>query len=185
MSGTHLLQTAATRSLPPGGSRVGQVEVQRRLTLVERLLAEGVPRTAIAAELGLARRTVDGYISRVRRAWQVGAREGHESARARALNRLMELRLRLLDARAWGPLIRLEQLLCELEGVRGGPAETAPDMATAPRLIPRALPAEALRERAPLLVEACGRAAAASQDNELKELTRCALSRALLRPAPE
>ena len=31
MSNTHLLQNAATRSAPPGGRRVGEAEVERRL----------------------------------------------------------------------------------------------------------------------------------------------------------
>jgi hypothetical protein len=91
----------------------------------------------------------------------------------------MVLREQMVDARAWGPVVRLEQLICDLQGLRGGRAEPADTQGGGSEITVPALSAESLRDRAPLLVQACARIAAASEDNDLVEQTRDALSRGL------
>jgi hypothetical protein len=174
-----MLQVAASQKRPPGGRRVSEAEVERRLGCVERLLAAGVSRADIVAQVGLPARTTDSYVARVRRAWQQHAAQDREAARASALGRLMALREQMLDARAWSPLVRVEQLICELQGLRGGPVETAAKNESAPQPTPPALCANALRERAPLLIQACGRVAAESEDNQLRQQVRAALAGSL------
>ena len=75
----------------------------------------------------------------------------------------MALRERLLAERAWSPLVRIEQLICELEGVRGGPSEAALSAAAEVPPAP-VLSVEMLRERAPMLVQACARLVAVTAD---------------------
>ena len=174
-----MLQLAAKPSKPPGGRRVADAEVQRRLSCVERLLANGVSRADIVAEVGLPARTTDSYIARVRQAWQESAQQDRESARASALGRLLALRERMLDARAWGPLVRVEQLICDLQGLRNGHAEPVEIQHQGSAIAAPDFSAEALRERAPLLVQACARIVAVSGDSRVVEQTRAALSCAL------
>lgn len=167
-----MLQVAAP-ARPPGGRRVADAEVQRRLRLVEGLLAEGRSRTEMAAVTGLPLRTLDSYAKRVRSRWQRVAQTDSRDARERALDRLMALREHLFEARAWGPLVRVEQLLCELEGAWTPTAETS-----APPIAPPPLAAESLRERGPLIVRACARLALNSGDGRLREMMRDALASA-------
>lgn len=170
-----MLQVAAP-ARPPGGRRVADAEVARRLRLVEGLMTEGRSRTEMAAVTGLPLRTLDSYAKRVRSRWQRVAQTDSRDARQRALDRLMALREHLFEARAWSPLVRVEQLLCELEGVRGGPVEAAPSPETAVEISAPALSVEALRERAPMLVRACTTLAHDSTDEELRSRVRQALS---------
>jgi len=174
-----MLQVAAKPSRPPGGRRVADAEVQRRLSCVERLLANGVSRSDIVAEVGLPARTTDSYIARVRQAWQENAQQDRESARARALERLAGLRDNLLAERAFGPAVRVEAMLIDLEGLRGGRDEAAPPESQVPAVTPPTLSIEWLRGRLPLLVLACARLAASSNDEELLKCTQDALKRSL------
>lgn len=179
MSTTRLLRVAATRSAPPGGRRIGGAEVQRRLKIVEKQLARGAPRSEIIASMGLPARTVDGYLRRVRESWRDDAHEGRQDLRNRSLGRLMALRSRLLEAKAWSALVALERLLTDIEGVRGGSCGSPSPTTLEPGMAAPALSAETLRERAPLLISACARLAAASEDAELLKLTRTALAHSL------
>lgn len=158
---------------------MADAEVQRRVSCVERLLANGVSRSDIIAQVGLPARTTDSYIARVRQAWQDHAQQGRESARASALGRLMALREQMVDARAWGPLVRVEQLICDLQGLRSGPVEGSEVQSNGAVTAMPILSIESLGERVPLLVQACARFAVASGDNELVEQTRAALTRSL------
>lgn len=180
MSTTHLLQVAASRPRPPGGRRVADAEVQRRLRIVEEQLGRGTPRAEIIASMGLPARTVDGYLRRVRDSWREGADEGRQDLRSRSLGRLMGLRERLLRARAWAPLVALERLIADVEGVRNG-SDEGPQAGAAlgPSMAPPAMTAEGLRERLPLLVQASARLALRSEDARLIESTRAALTRSL------
>ena len=175
----RMLQLAAKPSRPPGGRRVAEAEVQRRLSLVERLLAEGVPRSDIVAQVGLPARTTDSYIARVRQAWQANALQGREGARTSALGRLMALREQMVEARAWGPLVRVEQLICDLQGLRNGQQGAVEVPGPSPGIVPPALTVEVLKERAPLLILACVRVVANSEDTSLIEHARGALTRSL------
>jgi hypothetical protein len=144
-------------------------------------MTEGRSRTEMAAVTGLPLRTLDSYAKRVRSRWQRVAQTDSQSARERALDRLMALREHLFEARAWGPLVRVEQLLCELEGVRGGPVEAAPSAETAEAISAPTLSVESLRERAPMLVHACATLAHDSTDEQLRSRVCQALSRGLNR----
>lgn len=177
MSTTHLLQVAATRSAPPGGRRVGGAEVERRLKIVEEQLARGAPRAEIIASMGLPARTVDGYLRRVRDSWQADARSDRQDLRSRSLGRLMGLRERLLHARAWAPLVALERLIADVEGVRSVTYDGPQAPALGASMAAPAMTVETLRERLPLLVQASARLALKSDDHRAIESTREALLR--------
>ncbi len=168
-----MLQVAAPPR-PPGGRRVSRIEVERRAKMVEEMLSAGRTRREMAQVTGMPLRTLDSYAKRVRSRWQHVAQTDSRDARERALDRLMALREHLFEARAWSPLVRIEQLLCELEGVRGGPAETSASSIVAPPLS-----VESLKARTPMLVRASARLAIASGDDGLRELVKSALSAAL------
>ncbi len=173
MSGpSAMLRVAASRPAPPGGRRVGGAEVERRLKIVEEQLARGAPRSEIIASTGLPARTVDGYLRRVRESWRDDAQEGRQDLRGRSLSRLMALRERLLRAQAWSPLVALERLIADVEGVRGPPMHSDPD----PRLEAEAkAPAPTagwVRERATLLVTACVTLARDSDDGAFRDRLR-------------
>ena len=91
----------------------------------------------------------------------------------------MALREQMLDARAWGPVVRLEGLICDLQGLRNGRIEEGLSHSS-PVAVP-SLSIEQLRERAPLLIEACARIGANTEDEELLDQIRAALSRSLAR----
>jgi hypothetical protein len=180
MSKTHLLQVAASRPAPPGGRRIGGAEVERRVKVVEEHLARGAPRSEIIAATGLPPRTVDGYLRRVRESWRDDALEGRQDLRCRSLDRLMALRERLLRAQAWSPLVALERLIADVEGVRNATEEGPRARALgAPRASP-SITTEGLRERLPLLVQASARLALRTEDSRAIESTRAALTRSLL-----
>ena len=179
MSTPHLLQVAATRPRPPGGRRVGGAEVERRLKFVEEQLARGTPRSEIIASTGLPARTVDGYLKRVRESWRDDAHEGRQDLRGRSLSRLMALRERLLHARAWAPLVALERLIADVEGVRRVTDERPPAAASAVSMGAPPMAVEGLRERLPLLVQASTRLALGTDDIEVIDSTRAALTRSL------
>jgi hypothetical protein len=179
MSTTQLLQVAATRSAPPGGRRVGGAEVERRLKIVEEQLAGGAPRSEIIASTGLPARTVDGYLKRVRESWRDDAREGRQDLRGRSLSRLMTLRARLLEARAWSALVALERLIADVEGVRNMAPEGPEAQTSGAAMASPAMTLETLRERLPLLVLASARLALRSDDPQAIESTREALTRSL------
>jgi hypothetical protein len=185
MSGTHLLQVAATRSAPPGGRRVGGAEVERRLKIVEAQLARGAPRSEIIATMGLPPRTVDGYLKRVRESWRDDAHEGRQDLRSRSLGRLMALRTKLLEAQAWSPLVALERLIADVEGVRNVADERPRARASAVSMAVPSVTVEGLRERLPLLVQASTRFAIKTEDAQVIESTRTALAQSLSLLDPE
>jgi hypothetical protein len=175
-----MLQIAASPRRPPGGTRVAQAEVQRRLRLVEEMMAAGKTRAEMVSLTGLPARTLDGYTKRVRGQWQEQAVTESLDARGRALDRLMALRERLLAAGAWGPLVSLERLIADVEGVRGSlaPSQEHPPERTlteAPRVT-----AEWIRGRADMLINGCVSLARNSTDEELRGRVRQALSRGLI-----
>ena len=180
MSGAGtMLQIAASPRQPPGGRRVTDAEVQRRLTRVESMLAKGMTRSEVVGQMGLPERTTDEYIARVRQAWRAQGESASQDARSRALDRLLALRERLLQERAWSPLVRVEQLLCELEGVRNGPpgASEAPTRAAAAR--PPQPTAAWISERATFLVRAAVHLARSSESEALRHQLSEALERGL------
>jgi hypothetical protein len=179
MSKTHLLQVAASRPAPPGGRRIGGAEVERRVKVVEEHLARGAPRSEIIAATGLPPRTVDGYLRRVRESWRDDALEGRQDLRCRSLDRLMALRERLLRAQAWSPLVALERLIADVEGVRRVRDERPPAAASAVSMGAPPMAVEGLRERLPLLVQASTRLALGTDDIEVIDSTRAALTRSL------
>ncbi len=133
----------------------------------------------IIASTGLPARTVDGYLRRVRESWRDDAQEGRQDLRGRSLDRLMALRERLLRAQAWSPLVALERLIADVEGVRNATQQAPQTRAlNAPRASP-SITAEGLRERLPLLVQASARLALRTEDARLIESTRAALARSL------
>lgn len=168
-----MLQLAAKPS-PPGGRRVSQAEVERRQGAVAKLMAEGKTRREMVALTGLPARTLDAYTQRVREDWQAQARSNSQDARGRALDRLLALRERLLAANAWGPLVSLERLIADVEGVRGGgtPVE---HVNPPPRIAFPALSDEEMRERIPLFVRACLRLAERACDDDLDRSLRSVL----------
>ena len=158
---------------------MGQAQVQRRLSKVEQLLAQGTPRSEIIELTQLRPRTADDYIRRVRDSWRTDAEESRAGIRDQALSRLITLRDRLVQAGAWGPLVNLEKLILDLEGLRGRPA---PDGGTDERATPVQVPALTagdLRKRAPMLISACVRVALRSDDDQLLKQTRLVLTRSL------
>ena len=126
----------------------------------------------MAAVTGLPLRTLDSYAKRVRSRWQDEAQTDSRDARSRALDRLMALREHLFEARAWGPLVRIEQLLCELEGVRGGAAEEPRDGASLVSARARVLSRDSMHERIPLLIQASLRLAQRERDDRLDQALR-------------
>ena len=129
---------------------------------------------------GMPLRTIDQYTRRVRARWQEQAVTESLDARGRALDRLMALRERLLAAGAWGPLVSLERLIADVEGVRGSlaPSQEHPPERTlteAPRVT-----AEWIRGRADMLINGCVSLARNSTDEELRCRVRHALSRGLI-----
>jgi hypothetical protein len=163
----------------PGGRRVGKAQLQRRLNEVEKLLSRGAARSEIIELTQLRPRTADDYIRRVREAWCANAEETRGSVRGAARGRLMVLRERLLHAGAWGPLVNLEKLILDLEGLRGPPAAVADSNERAAAMQMPSLTAGALHERAPILISACVRVALRSADDRILEQTRLALTRSL------
>jgi hypothetical protein len=143
-------------------------------------MTEGRSRNEMAAVTGLPLRTLDSYAKRVRSRWQRVAQTDSRDARERALDRLMALRERLLTAGAWGPLVSLERLIADVEGVRGSlaPSQEHPPeqtLAEAPRMT-----AEWIRGRADMLINGCVSLARNSTDEELRCRVRHALSRGLI-----
>ena len=156
------------------------------LRTVEALMADGAPRAEMQRATQLPLRTLDAYARRVRERWHDLAVRDSQDARGRALTRLLDLREKLVTARAWPSLVALERLLIDVEGVReppgaGGP-HVSPDM---PTYVPQVTPAW-IGERAALLVGACARLAHDSDDDGLRNRTRIALEQglALLDPGP-
>ena len=111
---------AATR--PPGGRRASAASVAARLRFVEELLAAGATRYDLMAKCWrrykMPPRTVDEYARRVRAAWAADAAMERPYRREEARARLLQLRERLLAARAWSSLVAVERLLVEIDGAR-------------------------------------------------------------------
>jgi hypothetical protein len=163
----------------PGGRRVGKAQLQRRLNEVEKLLAKGAARSEIIERTQLRPRTADDYIRRVREAWHADAQQNRQSVREQARDRLMLLRDRLLQAGAWGPLVSLEKLILDLEGLRGECAPAASNDEGAGLLSTPPLTVPSLRDRGPLLISACTRVILGSKDGRAIEQTRRALMHSL------
>lgn len=174
-----MLQVAASPHAPPGGKRASRAEVERRSRSIEQMLASGKTRHEMARATGMPLRTVDEYARRVRARWQEDAQAHANDARGRALRRLLALRERLLAANAWGPLVSLERLIADVEGVRGTANAGPPAETSTMSMKVRPMTAEWLRERLPLLVQAVGRLAHQSGDASLIESTRDALGQSL------
>jgi hypothetical protein len=174
-----MLQIAANTPQPPGGRRVSNAEVQRRLVRVEGMLAKGTTRSEIVSQMGLPERTTDEYIARVQHAWRVQGQSASQDARSRAQDRLLALRERLLAERAWSPLVRVEQLLCELEGVRNGPPGPPEASTRAPSMSPPQPTAAWISHRAALLVRAAVHLARSSESEALRHQLCEALERGL------
>jgi hypothetical protein len=124
-------------------------------------------------------RTIDQYTKRVRGRWHEHAVADSRDARERSLDRLSDLRVKLVEARAWTSVVSLERLITDLEGVRGGPAESHENRKSGAKMATPALSADSMHERVPLLVQACARVAIVSGDQALIEQTRDALFRSL------
>jgi len=173
-----MLQVAAPPR-PPGGRRVADAEVARRLRLVEGLMTEGRSRNEMAAVTGLPLRTLDSYTKRVRGRWHEQALTVSQDARGRALDRLFELRARLVEVGSWANVVSLERLITTLEGAhesstasRERPREST--LADAPNIT-----ADWIRDRAPMLINASATLASNSADEALRSRVRQALSRGL------
>ena len=112
----------AAKKSPPGGVRVGEAEVERRLAVVEELLRDGHARHEVVAAMeqrfAASPRATDDYIRRARARWATEAAATRGTARERTVARLTAL-ARTLEAKgAWGPLVQIERLLADVLGVR-------------------------------------------------------------------
>lgn len=110
---------------PPGGRRVSSAESFRRLRFIEDLMLDGVSRAQILLEanskFGIADRTVDDYIRKVRDSWIEDAESNRDTRRAETRRRLLATRREMVAARAWNPVLGVERLLADVDGARGGP----------------------------------------------------------------
>jgi hypothetical protein len=92
-----------------------------RLDHVERLLREGRSRADVVTELarhGASPRSVDRLIAECRQRWANEAAEQRPSALAVTLVRLDRLSPILEAEKAWGPLVQLEKLRADVQGLR-------------------------------------------------------------------
>ena len=93
-----------------------------RQEFVAALLRKGTSNSTIAAackaEFGMAPRTVDDYVRRVRRQWQADAAERAPSQRAATLARLYDELAELRKAKAYSAMVSLEKLVIDVEGSR-------------------------------------------------------------------
>lgn len=66
----------------------------------------------------IAPSTTDDYIARVRERWATERAAAEPSERARTEARLTALSIKLESRGAWGALVQVERLLCDIRGLR-------------------------------------------------------------------
>lgn len=141
--------------------------------MVEEMLAAGRTRREMAQVTGMPLRTIDQYTRRVRGRWHEHAVADSQDARGRALDRLFELRTRLVEAGAWSSIVALEKLITTLEGAHESSAPSRPRMSPEAPVITT----EWLSERGALLIRAVVSLANKSDDAALRAQLNEALTR--------
>lgn len=106
---------------PPGGRRVSEAEVQRRLDHADKLLREGKPRAEVvesmARTFGVSTRAADSYIAKVRERWATDSKDVREVERAVTLARLDRLSGKAEGRGAFGAAVSAEKLKAQVNGL--------------------------------------------------------------------
>ena len=113
-------QKRKNHSKPKGGKRPTAAEEERRFEAVENLLTDGMSRARIVADMskrfGIAARTTDDYIAKVRDAWVANAAENMEFERAAAVKRIREISRRASEDGSYTAAIQAERLVADILG---------------------------------------------------------------------
>ena len=109
------------REEAPRHARISTLELEQRLIAVAGMLAEGYTRgevtVAARARWGVGSRSVDNYLTEVRKRWLLQSAGGFEEARATTIARLESLGRQRRSDRAWIAAVGLERLLAQVRGV--------------------------------------------------------------------
>jgi hypothetical protein len=106
---------------PPGGRRVGDAEVQRRLDHADKMLREGKSRAEVVDSMvstfGLSTRAADSYIARTRERWAEDSKGVREVERGAALARLDRLSGKAEMRGQFGAAVSAEKLRAQVTGL--------------------------------------------------------------------
>lgn len=149
------------------GNRTPRAELEQRLSLVEDLIAAGMPARKICAELerqkGWPQATVYRYVKDVRARWLAEQQADRPTAAVARIARLQALSHKAEKDKAWSAVRGFEHLLAQIEGV------LAPErhdhrvaaVVVAPQAAPQAPQLEILDDLPDDLLDALERAAEA------------------------
>lgn len=103
------------------GDRTPRAELEQRMSLVEDLIAAGMPARKICQELerqkGWPQATVYRYIEQVRRRWLAEHEADRPTAAVARIARLQALSHKAEKDKAWSAVRGFEHLLAQIEGV--------------------------------------------------------------------
>jgi hypothetical protein len=103
------------------GNATPKDELVRRWSIVEDLIAAGMPTQKICAELerqkGWPPTTVYRYVHQVRRRWLAEHEADRETAAVARIARLQSLSFKAERKEAWAAVGTFERLLCQIHGV--------------------------------------------------------------------
>lgn len=113
--------TSAVATHKIRGDRTPRAELEQRWSLVEDLIAAGMPARNICAELerqkGWPQATVYRYVQHVRQRWLAEHEADRETRAVARIARLTSLSHKAERKEAWAAVGRYETLLCQIEGV--------------------------------------------------------------------
>lgn len=115
------MMTSAVATKKVRGDRTPRAELEQRMSLVEDLIASGMPARKICAELerqkGWPQATVYRYVQQVRQRWLAEHEADRETRAVARIARLTSLSHKAERKEAWAAVGTFEKLLCQIEGV--------------------------------------------------------------------
>ena len=106
---------------PPGGRRVSEAEVQRRLDHADKMLREGKPRAEVVesmrAAFGVSTRAADSYIAKARERWATESKDVREVECGVTLARLDRLSGKAEHRGAFAAAVSAEKLKAQVNGL--------------------------------------------------------------------